>query len=389
MARRQTGWAVVLIASCTIALLTLLPGPRTSEPAPCCHPADFLLNIVLFVPFGVGLGMAGIPIRRAVIIGALASAAVETAQIWIPGRFAEILDVISNTGGTLLGTAIVAGWASRARWWRTIGPTLAVLTAFSWLAAARLIRPSIPRTDHEWWAEHRPEVAGRPRFPGKVLEVMLQGTSLPDGAIPQSADLATRLARADTVILKASIESGAPVSERSAILEVYMGVTRQYMSLWQEGRDLIVYQRLAMADWGFRPPSLRIQDALPTGAGKPVEVEVRSSRGSLEAAVGNGSIRREAVTLAAEQFWTGFLPFSYTASRGPTVWPALLALGTFLIAGAGIGGRPVLLAVMLGISLGAAPMLGTAPFPSWLVLGAAVLGLWAGYRVAQRIGLVP
>lgn len=76
-----------------------------------------LSNVVMFVPFGVLVPVvlrAAAPWtwRRAaattVVAAAVLSAAIETAQLVIPGRVSTVQDVALNTLGAVLGTLVVA-----------------------------------------------------------------------------------------------------------------------------------------------------------------------------------------------------------------------------------------------------------------------------------------
>ncbi|MBV9880310.1 MAG: VanZ family protein [Gemmatirosa sp.] len=90
--------------------------------------ADFVANVLLFVPLGAALVLAGLSWRRAALLGAAFSLGIETAQwLVIAGRFATLSDVLTNSTGTLVG-ATIATW--RHEWLR---PRRRVAT---WLAAA-------------------------------------------------------------------------------------------------------------------------------------------------------------------------------------------------------------------------------------------------------------
>lgn len=384
---RIWGFALLLLALGTIGFLTLFPGAPSSEPRVCCYPADFTLNLLLFVPLGVGLGLIGSRLPVAILVGFLVSAAIEIAQTRIPGRFSSLSDVISNTMGAWLGAGLVVSWPARKKWWRIVGPALAVTIGAAWVLAVPLMRPAGTKTERPWWAEWRPPNQGMPRFPGQVLSLSLQGFSLPDGAIAEWEPLAQAVGTADTVRMEARIVSGSPLDERTQIAGVFMGAPwYQYLSLWQEGQDLLVYQRLVLNEWGFRPPALRVRNALPGAAGVPVAIAIRTTRTGVEATL-NGKPVGGALPLGTEQVWTAFLPFSYSQSGRVALWPVVLALGTFLVAGAGFRGG-IIAAVLFGIAvLVPAALIGGSSLPAWPVYGAAALGLWCGRRVARLLGL--
>lgn len=129
----RSGRAVVaLLALAAVALLTL--GPRAivapargvfteiadAVIAPLVagipYGDDRALNAILFVPLGAALAL--LLARRfwplAVVAGFAVSAAVEFAQVAIPGRVPDPHDVLWNTLGASAGAVIVAAIRSAA-----------------------------------------------------------------------------------------------------------------------------------------------------------------------------------------------------------------------------------------------------------------------------------
>ncbi len=74
---------------------------------------EFTSNIAFFVPLGF-LAAFFLPYRRwwiAVAGAAVLSSLVETTQgLFLPGRFADVTDVIGNTSGALIGALLAYGW---------------------------------------------------------------------------------------------------------------------------------------------------------------------------------------------------------------------------------------------------------------------------------------
>jgi glycopeptide antibiotics resistance protein len=75
--------------------------------------SDWILNIILFVPFGFSLALSmqkvpsGCTIRNALVVIASAglSATVEILQLFLPGRFPAFVDIIANSTGGLVGVS--------------------------------------------------------------------------------------------------------------------------------------------------------------------------------------------------------------------------------------------------------------------------------------------
>jgi glycopeptide antibiotics resistance protein len=77
-----------------------------------------VLNILLFVPFGLGLPfIADIHMRKLLVLGALFSLAIELLQLvtgiiaGITFRIADVNDVIFNTAGTAVGYSLFVVFA--------------------------------------------------------------------------------------------------------------------------------------------------------------------------------------------------------------------------------------------------------------------------------------
>jgi glycopeptide antibiotics resistance protein len=70
---------------------------------------EFTANVGMFIPVGVLLALL-LPPRRwwvAVLIGFAMTVTIETAQLFIPGRFSDVRDIVANTAGAAVGVAIV------------------------------------------------------------------------------------------------------------------------------------------------------------------------------------------------------------------------------------------------------------------------------------------
>ena len=79
---------------------------------------DFLLNIIAYAPFGFFLGWLparATPLARialGTIVGGALSFTMESLQMYLPQRVANTSDLVSNTLGALIGSAIAAGLAT-------------------------------------------------------------------------------------------------------------------------------------------------------------------------------------------------------------------------------------------------------------------------------------
>ncbi len=80
---------------------------------------DFLTNVILFIPFGLGVagrymrggfGRRNGSVVMAVVLGLGLSVFVEMTQRYLPQRDASLVDLISNTTGALIGGLVVWRW---------------------------------------------------------------------------------------------------------------------------------------------------------------------------------------------------------------------------------------------------------------------------------------
>lgn len=99
-----------MLAWCGVILaLTLRPSPNTlTTPGLClvCGDrgvADALLNVALFVPFGLAGRRMGLRVDILVALGLGLSASVEAIQFFTPGRDASLGDLLFNGTGSLAG----------------------------------------------------------------------------------------------------------------------------------------------------------------------------------------------------------------------------------------------------------------------------------------------
>ena len=102
----QAAWAVVFLV---IMAGSLLP----KGVAPTAVLSD---KVVHLVAYGVLAGLTcftyDVWARRAVLAMAalfLYGVAIEAAQIWVPGREGSLPDIVANTAGIVLGTALASG----------------------------------------------------------------------------------------------------------------------------------------------------------------------------------------------------------------------------------------------------------------------------------------
>jgi hypothetical protein len=104
------------------AVITLSPfdfAPRRFRLSLKLVPSDVVANVALFLPLGfLGRGLVSSSLRgsRVVWMAAVCSLLIETAQIFIRGRYVSPVDVASNTAGAWLGVMLRDGLERWALW---------------------------------------------------------------------------------------------------------------------------------------------------------------------------------------------------------------------------------------------------------------------------------
>ena len=165
-------------------------------------PLDIFLNILLFMPFGFGIGTKLLrrgTSRRATLIytglvGALFSYAIELTQLYIPFRDSGWQDVLTNATGAFLGCAVaflLGNWIfrhlSRLQWnaqtWITPGRLASVLVVYFgiWFIGSAFLTRKISLQD--WRSDcflfFGNDSAGRRPWKGKVLQLQIWNRALP------------------------------------------------------------------------------------------------------------------------------------------------------------------------------------------------------------------
>jgi hypothetical protein len=369
--------------------------------------ADVVQNVLLFLPFGAGLALAGRSPRTAALAALALSGAVELVQLaGVTGRFATISDVVTNTTGGWLGAVAAAGWPTWLTPSRAVARGLAAATAAGWLAVLWMTAWALDREPAPGpWPPVESHHATPPDmgwFAGPVSEARvgpLRLTHRGSGAIIVGA--ATGRDVRGEVIGSGSDARPFPVP----MLFVHgAAAERAELVIGQVGRAAVVAVNLRAARLRLRQPWLRIPETFLPDEPATSGIERRIAGGftdrALHISVDSRDGRRiRTLPLTAVTGWSLFLPFVH--SDGPeaplmtALWVAvfLFPFGYWVGWAVGEGGAGRLrgaaaatLALVAG--LGALPALtGAPPTPAWVWIvaaAAAAVGL-AAAEVRTRI----
>ena len=305
---------VALVVSCLLVVgllvATLRPMRGSPQPPPglcliCGQTggADFLANVVAFVPLGVALALALGSAGRAVLPIVAFSLFIEALQ-WrvVPGRDASVGDLVANAAGGIIGALAAAHlWRllrpeprhvrSLILGWMVLGG--AVIVASLWM-----LTPSVVKL--RYWSYWSAGQRGHERFDGRVLGVLLFGTEVPDHARvePDSMPIEYRRGRVELTL---SVTGPYPTG---AWAEVY----RLANPLGQRAniavrRDQLVFRPpLNAATWRFWSPTVRFDGALDQET-RETELRLKAGRGIVTLESSAGESRQGSVRLHAADAW--------------------------------------------------------------------------------------
>ena len=256
---------MTIVAVLLIALATLLPAPENPvEPRWQClvcgstGVTDVIVNVVMFLPYGVGLAIARTRPRVAIPLMIATTFAIELLQYRvIVGRDGTLSDVVTNSVGGIAGFLVAARW----QWWifanaRT-SAGLAVTALAAWIATLSASAVAFQVTAQLDGATARlaPVISPLPRFTGRIHAASLDGKVLADGDVARPDRGWSR-----GHVLAASITTADRTTGPSPILLLGQETADQ-MSLVQQRTDLLGRVRLRASSWRLVVPAIRLPDA--------------------------------------------------------------------------------------------------------------------------------
>lgn len=285
--------------------------------------ADFILNSVLFLPFGLGLRLAGVPWRWTIVACAALTLSIELAQMSvITGRDASAGDLVANTAGGIAGALLGTHWRS------VLFPGPRASRVLAWVAAvfasavvaftALALRPFVP--DVPLWGQIAPQLAHFERFKGRVLRATLGGELVPAMRFPDSPR-ARRALLAPRATIEAVVVPASPTSEISPIVSIFDGDSREVLVLGQSGRALFFRLRRVGSEARVATPGFALADVFPARAPDTLStdsVRIRAdwSGNRIRLSASSHSMHRERnIALHPVLGWRLLYPFPYDITR--------------------------------------------------------------------------
>ena len=346
--------------------------------------ADVILNVMLFLPLGGFLALAGMRWWRLGLGAALLSGSIECAQLFIPGRDSSVADVVSNTTGALVGCGAALALARSVR--RPRRPHLlqglvAVGTMVTVVAVTGyLVRPDFPAS--LYFGQWTPDLGHLQFYHGQVLQAWLGGVALPSQGLGDSRRVRELLIGRAPLHVRAL--AGPRVSSIASLFSIADEDAREIVLLGPDRDDLVCRYRTRAAAWRLDRPFFRVAGALRDVApGDSLDIVVRGNGSSYCLALNRATWCGLGFTAG-----TGWAFLMYPEKLAPWVVGLLSAgwlVGILLPAGywARDWATLCLLALIAAAGLAwLAPAIGliTTPLHEWI--GAAV-GLTVGWRLRR------
>jgi hypothetical protein len=310
-----------------IAVATLTPRGGAPVGRPLCilcgevGGVDILLNLLLFVPLGVGLALAGIRKRNAFLAMGAGSLAIELLQFFeIPGRDATVRDVLMNSVGGALGYMACARFDVLLLPRPSAARRLVLAWTVGWIVlqsvSAYAFVPALPTSQYYGQIARR---LGKnlAAFPGKVLRATVDGNVIPNWELPDDR-IRTLLLRPEGALVRVSVVPRGCASRLSGIVRIADARTREVLLLAQDRSDLVFGVRTGAHVLRLRPVRYRLRDAFSGGPGQCIE---RGDTINLQARYTSRAVllsarRTEIIESSVAQGWRLFQPFQTFAGPG-------------------------------------------------------------------------
>jgi hypothetical protein len=396
---RSAGLVITTASLIAIAFATLMPEPSTGVQSHFClvcgsfGTVDIILNIVLFVPLGVGLALTGVIGTRAAIAMCALSALIEITQFFlIPGRDSTIGDVVTNTFGGILGFAI----ARYPGLWLCPSPQIArklvVAWAILWLTIQVVsnfgFAPSLPGT--QYYGQIARVLGNFALFPGRVVRASIDDMQIPNTAFDDSRGAKQLLLTGATVAT--AVVAAEQTHGIAPIVRVADDRQREILLLAQDGDNFVFGVRTGAAALRVRAPLFALSGVFPhypgrdTTSGDTLTLSGRYAASGVRIQVrrGSGTNDRQ-IQIAASLGWTFWLPFQWLIEGtrwervASWIWMGglLIPLGYWVIwvrERAQPASWRSVVGLLLGVALG---LVGLILVPRAFGLSGAPVGDWA------------
>lgn len=258
---------LLLVTGLFIAVATLTPIPGNTSSTLClfnCGPratADAVANILLFLPFGFALALAGMRPRRALLLAAAISLCIETTQLTLlTGRDANLADVLANASGAFLGALLATHLGAilnpaRGRL-RPLMVSAALVMLGTVAVTGFLLAPWVPGGEyHGQWNRYRGQYHA---YPGEVISVRVGEVTVPRAGVA-SPRLRESLLAGDALTISA--RAGRVQAWPTQIARIAQG-EGEILLVSTAGEDLVLHSRSRSSTVRLDQPVVRLAGVL-------------------------------------------------------------------------------------------------------------------------------
>jgi hypothetical protein len=397
MTANRVGCGLAIAGGMAIAAATLFPtpgSPRVPHFCLVCGPlggVDAVLNVLLFIPLGLGLGIRKTRLTTALLLVVLTTAFVELLQLEvIVGRAATLGDLVMNTAGGLLGYTVGGRWKSlvfpeeRGRRW------LLATAAFFFAAMMTFTGFSLQSSPTRGFLfGHLTRGYGVEKpYPGSVRSATI-GECAVTNRTADSSCIYDALIRGDSVSVEIGTRGTSPTA--AAILRVVDGAQNEIVSLGGDRDRAIFHARTRGAAMGFPAYRFALDSVFTLAA--PSEVHLAGAfapSGATIRSSSSGRSRRLDARLGPSSGWRLFIPLRYYDDGSPVtdtigaVWLALLLVPAGFWISRSTMSALLLVPAVSGALLICPLLFRTAP-PSILEFLACAAGIGIGAWARTRI----
>jgi hypothetical protein len=393
--------ALIGVATGAILLATLTPDFSSTEPpwSVCiiCGDhgvADAIANVLLFLPLGVALAVAGVPALRTSLLGMLLSAIVELVQLALPGRVSSPGDVLFNgLGGlagwllTRLGPRLARFDARRSARWAVVAACgaagVVALTGY-------LLAPSLPSAIY--YGQWTPNLGHLAWYRGRVRSARIGDLPVRSARVAESARLRSLLRSGAPIVVEAI--AGPPVPRLASLFSIYDEHQREIVLLGPDRDGALAYrERTHAEDYRLRRPTTVFPGALEGIIPGDTLLVTAARLPDVPVCLTINAREHCAARFSAGAGWTTLHPVAHASAwlerLLDALWIASLAFPVGFLSRkrweTGVA------ALVLGVGLlGVAPATGLRPAGPLLLIAAvagALAGAWLSRRLSSRAPL--
>lgn len=339
------GVLVTLVTLFAIARITLTPGaePMSQQLPIMCVACgtyggiDFVLNILMFIPLGLGLSLLLNHRVGTIAICAIISFTIELLQFqFVANRDSSLSDLLANSIGGVVGVGLGMGWRylliptpGQAT---KLGRGISLLWVLVIFLSAWSLKPQA--TDSPLWIQLTANLGGFDRFAGDLHAASINNGQLVGGRIPDTSNLPA-VFKSDTLVVSANVSFkdalGLGQRRQAPIVSVFDGNQREIMMFAQADRHLTFRYRSHLSTLRLREPIFTLTDAFVLSDSSATLLSAARKDGKVLLTASHNDEKAETVYRTHPfLLWSAFLPFNLLLK--PLLYVAFSAGWAFLLA---------------------------------------------------------